>query len=68
MSNIRPKKQFTKNLSGVIVFNGRRQLVSDIDKCLVRWIPQRIFCCNRNFTIWLWAFHRWPSSISCYVI
>ena len=43
------------------VFNGLRQLVSDIDSYLIRWMPQRkIFCGNRDFRVWLWAFYRWP--------
>jgi hypothetical protein len=31
------------------VFNGRRQLVSDIDRHLVTWMPQRKFFGNRYF-------------------
>ena len=33
------------------VFNGRRQLVSDIGRHLVTWIPQRkFFCGNKDFS------------------
>jgi hypothetical protein len=41
----RRKRYYEKIYRARIVFNGRRQLVSDISRYLVTWMPQRkIFC------------------------
>ena len=46
MSIIRPRTQFRKNLSGVIVFNELSQLVSDIGYYDVTCNPNELFDCH----------------------